>query len=422
MEMSRREFIGTAALLGLPPIPAILLRAAEEVEASPGGRVLVVLQLSGGNDGLNMVVPFEEPAYHRSRPSLAISRGEALPLRVGDVPPAAAGIRTDGAGGGGGPGAAEVGFHPRMEALRDLYRQGAVAVIQGVGYPNPSRSHFRAMDIWHTARPEEEVETGWLGTAVGRNRGRIQGLCVGEEKLPLALRGEVQIPSLKSLDWLDALAGRGGLELRRRLRDFHARERAGEVERVRALAATTLDELDRMIDLRNRPVPVEYPGSHLAEKLKWVGQLVAGGFPSRIYYLTHGGFDTHAQQKDIHALLLGQLSEALAVFHRHLRSLGASERVTVLVFSEFGRRVRENGSLGTDHGCAAPVFLVGGVRGGLYGPHPTFDDLDEGDLKFHTDFRRIYATLLDEVLGAPSEPILGGKFEKLNLVARRARV
>jgi len=309
-----------------------------------------------------------------------------------------------------------------MAGLRDLYREGEVAVIQGVGYPNPSRSHFRAMDIWHTACPETEVETGWLGSTVGRHRERIQGLCVGEEKLPLALRGEVQIPSLKSLDWLEALAGRGGRELRQRLRRFHARERAGEVEQVRALAATTLDELERMIDLRNRPVSVQYPGSHLADKLKWVGQLVAGGFPSRIYYLTHGGFDTHAQQKDVHALLLGQLSEALAAFRRHLRSLGAAERVTVLVFSEFGRRVRENGSLGTDHGCAAPVLLVGGVRGGLYGVHPSFEDLDEGDLKFHTDFRRIYATLLGDVLGVPSEPILGGKFEKLDLVARRARV
>ena len=192
------------------------------------------------------------------------------------------------------------------------------------------------------------------------------------------------------------------------------------MERVRSLALTTLEDLDRLVELRSRPVEVTYPDTRLGDKLKWVGQLVAGGFPSRIYYLTHGGFDTHAQQKDIHALLLGQLSDALAAFHRHLASLGAGERVTVLVFSEFGRRVKENGSLGTDHGCANPVILLGGVKGGLYGPHPRFDDLDEGDLKFHTDFRRIYATLLEDVLGVASEPILNGKFEKLGFLARRA--
>jgi uncharacterized protein (DUF1501 family) len=413
MEMTRRSFLSLTAALGLTPIPRVLLRAAEGLTAAPEERVLVVLQLTGGNDGLNMVVPFEEPAYHKNRPTLAIARGQALPLG-----------HAGGGHPGSGPGGAEIGFHPRMTGLRDLYREGAVAVVQGVGYPNPSRSHFRSMDIWHTAQPEvEETRVGWLGKAVAGNRGRLPALDVGDERLPLALQGEVQVPTLQNLDWVDYLATERGHDLRRRLQALHQRPRDGEVERVRSLALATLGEMESLIELRRRPVPVEYPSSHLADRLQWIGQLIGGGFSSRIYYLSHGGFDTHAQEKDLHALLLAQLSEGLSAFQRHLRALGAAERVVVMVFSEFGRRVRENGSLGTDHGCAAPVLLVsGGIRGGLHGPHPRFDDLEEGDLRFHTDFRRVYATLLEEVLGTRSEPVLGGPWEKLDLFPRRLRV
>jgi uncharacterized protein (DUF1501 family) len=412
--IKRRSFLRAAALLGLTPIPRVLWSAAESVAASADERVLVVLELAGGNDGLNTVIPFADPVYRQARPVLAIDKDAALPLAAGGEGSATL---------AGGPDAAHLGFHPSLAALRDLYREGAVALIQGVGYPNPSRSHFRSMDIWHTARPDvEDVTTGWLGNAVARNRGRLEALDIGDERLPLALSGEAHVPALRNLDWVDFLATDKGRELRARLRGLNARERGGDVERVRSLAAATLVDLEKLIALRDRPVPVQYPETRLGERLRWAGQLIGGGFSSRIYYLSQGGFDTHAQQKDGHAQLLRQVSEAIAAFHAHLKALGAAERATLLVFSEFGRRVRENNSLGTDHGVAAPVFLVGGgVRAGVHGAHPSLEDLDDGDLKHHTDFRRVYATLLEDVLGTPSEPILGGRFEKLDLLAGRRR-
>ncbi|HVR76738.1 MAG TPA: DUF1501 domain-containing protein [Planctomycetota bacterium] len=416
MEITRRKFLSATALLGLTPVPRILLDAAQRASAGDGRDVLVVLQLSGGNDGLNTVVPFEDPLYRKNRPSLGIGKGQALSLNSSPV--------HGGAGGGGGPGPAELGLHPAMKALWEVYNEGGVAIVQGVGYPNPNRSHFRSMDIWHTARPDvEDVSMGWLGNVLARNRSRLNALDVGDDRLPLALSGEVQVPTLQNLDWLDYLASDGGRGFRRRLEALHSRVRTGEVERVRSLAVNTLDDLERVIALRGKPVPVKYPETQLGERLKWVGQLVVGGFSSRIYYLSQGGFDTHAQQKEGHALLLGQVSDAVAAFYRHVQALGAEERVTLLVFSEFGRRVRENGSLGTDHGVAAPVFLVsGGVRGGLHGAHPSLEDLDDGDLRTHTDFRRIYAALLERVLGVESEPILAGRFEPLDVFERVRRV
>jgi uncharacterized protein (DUF1501 family) len=421
--MTRRKFLGATALLGLSPVPRVFLRAAESLMAAPDERVLVVLQLSGGNDGLNMVIPFEDSLYQRKRPTLAISKGEALPLVLGDAPGSGA-PGSDAPGSGKGPGAAEIGFHPSMTGLRDLYREGAVAVLQGVGYPNPSRSHFRSMDIWHTARPEDEdIQTGWLASAVSRHRPRLGALDIGDDRLPLALAGEVQVPTLQNLDWVDFLATDRGHAVRRRLQALNAVERGGEVEHVRRLASATLGELETIVKVRNQPVPVTYPDSHLADRLKWAGQLIGGGFPSRIYYVSQSGFDTHAQQKEAHGHLLGVVSQAITAFYSHLKALGAAGRVVLMVFSEFGRRVEENGSLGTDHGCAAPVLLVSGaVRGGLRGAHPSLEGLEDGDLRFHTDFRRVYATLLEDVLGTPSEPILGGKFEKLQLLERRARV
>lgn len=412
MLLTRRSFLGTAAL-GLTPVPRVLLAAASQALAGGDQPVLVVLQLSGGNDGLNTVVPFEDSTYGSLRPTLAISKGSALPLKLrGDAPAT------------GGPGPLEVGFHPAMKGLHALYQEGAVAVVQGVGYPNPSRSHFRSMDIWHTARPgDEEASAGWLGTAVSRHRGALQALDVGDERLPLALQGETQVPTLQNLDWIDFLATERGRVARERLRSLNSVGRGAEAEKVRQLAASTLGDLESILAVRGKPCPVDYPESHVASSLKWVGQLVASGFGSRIYYLSQGGFDTHARQKDAHATLLGLVSDAVSAFYRHLKAVGVEKRVVLLVFSEFGRRVRENGSLGTDHGVAAPVFLVSGmVRGGLHGTHPALDDLDEGDLKHAVDFRRIYATLLDGVLQIPSGPILGGAFEGLDLLQRSRRV
>jgi len=413
MELTRRRFLGAAAALGLAPVPRILLRAAEQAVKSQDDRVLVVLQLSGGNDGLNTVIPVEDDNYYRSRPTLAISKGEALRLKSGSsgtVLAPYAGV--------------DVGLHPSLKALHELYEEGSVAVVQGVGYPNPSRSHFRSMDIWHTARPDvEDVTTGWLGNVVTRHRDKIAALDVGDERLPLALAGDVQVPSLQNLDWIEHLATDRGRELRQRLRSLNSASRGGEAERIRQLATSTLRDLDGIIEVRGKKCPVDYPQTQVGSSLKWVGQLIGSGFASRIYYLSQGGFDTHARQRDAHGALLGMLSEALGAFQTHLKAIGAADRVVLLVFSEFGRRVRENGSQGTDHGVAAPVFVVSGlVQGGVYGPHPSLEDLDDGDLKSSVDFRQVYAELLTDVLGVPSEPILAGKFDRIGLLGKVRRI
>ncbi len=414
MNLSRRQFLSATALAGLTPVPRVLLEAALRPRANDeDATTLVVLQLSGGNDALNTVIPGEDPIYRRERPTLAVGEERVLSLARGAFDPA--GVTLSGAAQ-----AEHIGFHPEMKALWELYGEGRVAVVQGVGYPNPSRSHFRSMDIWHTARPDvEDTESGWLGRTIDRHSGAMSAVDIGHAALPLALRGETEVPSLQNLDWLDELASPEGRRVRSRLRALHAAGRTGPAERVRRLAVSTFASLDRLVELRNRPVPVEYPDSRLADRLKWAAQLISGHFPARVLYLSLGGFDTHAQQREHHERLLRDLSGSVAAFFRHLEAQSEEKRVTVLVFSEFGRRVRENGSRGTDHGVAAPLFLISGkVRGGVYGPHPRLDDLDDGDLRFHTDFRRIYATLLDRWLGVgDSKTLLGGEFAPLDVYA-----
>src|ERR1041385_734378 len=406
MEITRRNFLSLAAL-SVPVVPRFLAAATERGRLPAGDDVLVVLQLTGGNDGLGMVIPFDDAVYQRSRPTLGIGRDQAL--RLGD------GGGIAGSGPGRGPGPAEIGLHPRMTALRDLYPEGMVAIVQGVGSANPSRSHSRSMEVWHTARPEaQESTTGWIGAALDASRGRLAGIDVGDDELPLALRGGPDVPGIRNLDWIDYLGTPGGRDLARRLGEVNARPRSGETEAARSIARTTLDELSRVAEIRKNPSPVESPSSGVAERLSLAAGLIGGGFGARVYYLSHGGFDTHAQEKEVQALLLAQLSDALGAFFRHLRALGKAERVTVCVFSEFGRRVAENGSLGTYHGMAAPVLVLGGsVRGGLHGAHPSLEDLEDGDLRFHTDFRQVYATLL--------EGVLGGDFGRLDLLRRRGR-
>jgi uncharacterized protein (DUF1501 family) len=398
MSLTRRSFLQTTALGLSAATPSVLLRAAEDVAGLSDDQVLVVVQLSGGNDGLNTVIPFESDAYHRNRPTLAVSKGSVLKLDK--------------------RAPLDVGLHPAMTAMKELYDEGHVAVVQGIGYPNPSRSHFRSMDIWHTARPGDlEASKGWLGRSLELGGRSLNALQIGGEKLPLALHGQRHVASLQNLDFLDFLATKKGKEMRRMMTALLAPSREGAVESVRGLAETTLVSLEKIVKVREKPVPVEYPDSRLSERLKWAGQMIGGGYPSRIFYVSQGGYDTHAQQRDGHQVLLQRLSDAVGAFHRHMEKIDATKRVTVVVFSEFGRRVKENGSLGTDHGCAAPAFVISGrVKGGLHGKHPSLTDLDHGDLKYGVDFRRLYATVLEDVLKLKSEKVLGGKFEKLDLL------
>ena len=396
MTLERRDFLKMSGA-GMLLAPGFLLEAALHAAPANDGHRLVVLQLTGGNDGLNTVIPFEDDSYHRSRPALAIPRSRVLRLE----------------------GSTEMGLHPAMEGMQALYREGHLAVIQGTGYPNPDRSHFRSMDIWHSANPSiKEKGKGWLGKALETKPAELDAVHIGGESLPLALHGERHVASIQNLDFIELLSGSKGSRLKKILRAANSDPRPQREDYVRGLANETLDSLDKILKVSRNPAPVEYPGSELGRKMKLAGQMAAGGYPARILYLSQGGYDTHARQGDAHASLLGDLSEALTAFYRHVEKAGASERVTVMVFSEFGRRVRENASLGTDHGCAAPMFLLSGkIKGGLHGPNPDFSNLDRGDLQFTTDFRRVYATVLEEVFGMDPAALPGRKFEKLPLFA-----
>ncbi|HBO52172.1 MAG TPA: twin-arginine translocation pathway signal protein [Planctomycetes bacterium] len=394
MRYKRRDFLKLSGA-GLALAPGVLLNASEKFQEAEGEHRLVVLQLTGGNDGLNTVVPFEDDRYHRSRPALAIPKARALRLE----------------------GSSELGLHPSMEGLQALYKEGHLAVIQGVGYPGPDRSHFRSMDIWHTANPStREKEKGWLGKALEKKPSALSGIHIGDEALPLAFNGERHVASIQNLDFIELLSGSRGAKLKKIMRAVNEQPRAGRPGYVRGLANETLDSLDKILSVSRNPPPVEYPDSELGRRLKLAGQMVAGGYPARILYLSQGGYDTHARQGDAHTSLLGDLSGALTAFYRHVEKTGAAERVTVMVFSEFGRRVKENASLGTDHGCAAPLFLLSGkIKGGLHGPSPDLSNLDRGDLRFTIDFRRVYATLAEELFRIDSKKLLGGSFDRLGL-------
>lgn len=405
---TRREFLQstleTSTLLSMGlTAPAFLARGARAAEAASSEKVLVVIQLSGGNDGLNTVIPYADDAYAKNRIVLRIPTGQVLKIDE------------------------HVGLHPRMTGFRKLIDSGRLAIVQGVGYPNPDRSHFRSMDIWHTARPEvEDKRQGWLGRCLDCSQRAagddVPALHLGSGPSPLALASlKTAVPSIESLEGFHLRADGGGLPLAS-LSTLAEAARPEAPQLLEFMRQSTLhayassQEVQEV--LKQEREATGYPAFALAQKLKQFAQLIDAGLKTRIYYVSHDGFDTHANQLGGHAALLNELSAGVSAFVEDLGRRGQLDRVLVLCFSEFGRRVRENASQGTDHGTAAPVFLAGGgVRPGLLGRQPSLSDLDgEGDLKFHTDFRRVYATILDRWLCCPSEAVLGMKFEPLDML------
>lgn len=409
MNTTRRRFLqqtlGSSTLLSLGlSVPEFLARAARAAESQPprGEKVLVVVQLSGGNDGLNTLVPFADDAYARNRIVLRIPTEQVL--KVDD----------------------HLGLHPQMPGFRKLVEAGRLAILPGVGYANPDRSHFRSMDIWHTARPEvEDTRDGWLGRCLdGAPRAAgsdVPALHLGAGPSPLALASRHSpVPSIESLEGFRLRTEGGALPLESlgKLAEAARPDAPPLVEFLRQSAVHAYASSRQVQEvLQADRGAAKYPESGLARKLKQVAQLIDAGLDTRIYYVGLDGFDTHANQLGGHAALLGELSGAVSAFVEDLAARSQLDRVAVFCFSEFGRRVRENASQGTDHGTAAPVFLAGGrVRSGVLGPQPSLTDLDgEGDLKFHTDFRRVYATLLDQWLNCASDVVLGQKFEPLAL-------
>ena len=417
MPRTRRDFLrstlaaSTLVSLGSTTVPGFLGRSARAAAGGGkgDGKVLVVVQLLGGNDGLNTVVPFGMDGYARGRRVLRLPTGQIHKVTK------------------------EIGLHPSMGKLAKLLEAGRVAAVQGVGYPNPDRSHFRSMEIWESARLEAgATETGWLGRALDAapesQGGDVPALHVGGRSLPIALRARRgEVPSLESLDAY-RLQLDGDAAARRSARDAIAGlakpEGSADDPLLGFLRRSTLSayESSRRLEEVAPSKPAgksAYPQTGLARRLATIAGLIKAGFGTQIYYTALDGFDTHARQLAAHATLLGEFSDAVAAFHADLAAAGQADRVALLSFSEFGRRVAENASAGTDHGAAAPVFVVGPVAApGLVGPHPDFGTLDDGDLIHHTDFRRVYAALLEDWLGLPAAPIVGEGFAPLGLFRR----
>jgi uncharacterized protein (DUF1501 family) len=392
--ITRRDLLKSSAFLSLcPVVPAFLARTARAAGPEQDGRVLVTLQLDGGNDGINTVVPFGDEAYAKLRRELRLPTDKLLKISDG------------------------LGLHPSMRAAADLLQSGRLAIVQGVGYPNPNKSHFESMSIWQTAQPGKPgaEALGWLGRALDKtpHENGPSAVFVGDQNLPLALFAR-RATSASFADASDlaltlppppgssAETGDGNL--------------AAFVNRAVTSAYATAGEIEAAA-ARGRDSAVRYPETVLSKRLELVGRSIKAGSTARVYYVIQSGYDSHAVQLPTQAQLLRELSGALKAFLDDLAAAKLADRVLVLAFSEFGRRPDENGSLGTDHGTAGPVFLAGNsVKPGVAGKTPLLGDLEDGNLKWSTDFRSVYATLLSDWLRLPADEILGGKFTPMRLL------
>jgi uncharacterized protein (DUF1501 family) len=407
---SRRDFLvrGMCGIGVGGMLPLILSRtsAALSAQALQGtsfekhpNRVLVVIELSGGNDGLNTVVPFGDAAYYRARPKLGIVEREVIKV-------------------GGG-----FGFHPSMVGFERLYKDGRLAVIHGCGYDHPSLSHFSSMGYWHTGVPNGGEPLGWLGRlADARYPAASKNVIVNlGNSQSLAVRSRQHSPLV--FDDPGRFRREGTNEQKQALAMLSApRTTANATLEFLANTATNATESSDFVRRASSSyrTPVDYgQGGGLAGNLQRVAALIAAEMPTRLYYVTYQGnsFDTHVQQADLHTRLLMYTADAVRGFIDDVARLGRGDDVAVMIFTEFGRRVEENGSLGTDHGTATPMFLVGkGVKGGFYGRHPSLTDLDDGNMRMTTDFRRVYATAITEWLGYDQpQAVLKGTFAPMGV-------
>ena len=365
--------------------------------------VLVVLQLSGGNDFLNTVIPFEDGRYYDARPTVRVMDEQIIPIDK------------------------TLAFHPRLARFDALYRQGRVAIVQGIGYPNHNRSHFRGMDIWHTCEPEKVATEGWLGKVVRdldpHHENVLTGVSFGRG-LPRALAApEVPVTSVGDLDSYGLMSGIKAQEQRDEalaiFRQMYT-PAIGSGMVMDYLGHTGRDVLTGADLLKQAPEryqsSVQYADNPLAKSLRDVARVHLAGLGTRVFYTQHGGYDTHATQLAVHPRLLDELSGAVADFFQDLEEHDAADEVVMLVFTEFGRRIKDNGS-GTDHGSGGGAYLIGKpVRGGLYGQYPSLEpsqQLNGEDLRHHVDFRGVYATVLEQWLGLDATPIVGGAYEQL---------
>ncbi len=434
---TRRSFLRSTALGGAIgwTAPSFLAATFDQLHAEAADKavqtvtgkdapILVVLQLAGGNDGLNTVVPFANDDYRRARPTLGVKADQVLKLN------------------------GQFGLHPALTGFKSLYDAGQLGIMHAVGYPNPNRSHFRSTDIWMTATDSDRYgNLGWLGRYFDNacaGADPTVGVAIGRQS-PLAFVAKKPTGvALENPDSYRFAEGEsdgnsdmvGSTKFYREMNATDTHAMAGDS--VHTLGGTAAAHTGSPLDFLERTAmdaqvssdqirgiaakaknQVEYPAARLATDLKLVAKLIAGGMPTRVYYVSQGGYDTHQGQAGTHPRLLTELGDSLKAFVADLKALGQLDRVLVLTFSEFGRRVGENASGGTDHGAAAPLFVLGGkVKVGLHGEAPSLAprDLLNGDVKFRTDFRSIYAGVLEHWLRTPSEPILGRKFAPVAVV------
>lgn len=417
---TRRNFLtGSFSFLSAAATLPVFLGTTARVLGAPwqdrrgrndGERILVVVQLAGGNDGLNTIVPVEMDAYYKARPRIAIARKDALPLAKG------------------------VALHPAATGLKALYDRGLMAVVQGVGYPNPDRSHFSSMDIWHTADPTQKAHEGWIGRyfdacceGADPDPEPIQGIALMKES-PLAMSGARFAPlafeNPEALTWQAGRRDSKATEVFRKLNNIEGDYPRDGAALAQYLQRAALQAQVGADDIRAASGEMRDAGGRrgvagqLGRALALVAKLIRADLPTRIYYVSMGGFDTHTGQQGRHQQLMTELGNALEAFIGRLKEDGLLDRVLVMSFSEFGRRVRENASGGTDHGEAAPMFLFGSaVKPGLHEKHPSLENLHRGDLEFGCDFRRVYAAVLQKWLNVKPEAVLGRAFAPLPVLS-----
>lgn len=405
-DITRRDLFrkGGVIALGLVTPPWLsAIAKADLLKQSKGGKidpnnVLIVCQLTGGNDGLNTIVPWAQKAYYDLRPTLGIP--EAKVLKFNEA----------------------LGFHPSMDGVLQLYKEGKVAVLQNVGYPQPNRSHFKSMEIWQSASPESVLKYGWIGRHFDQALATgplnpVVAIGLSTDK-PRALMGaKASIPCFASLTDIELMVGDPDAE--RMLRQIQGSDSMNsDTLAVQQANRTALDAMAALRDRLAKYAPTgQYGADRFGQGFKQIAQLVATSPQTRVIYFSVSGFDTHARQAETHDKLLKEFSDAMLVFQREIEALGKADKVVTLVFSEFGRRSYENASGGTDHGAAAPMLLVGkSVKGGLHGPNPNLSDLQDGDLKFAIDFRQVYGTALDQWMGGDSGSVLGASFKPVEVL------
>src|SRR6476469_5496685 len=399
MIIKRREFIQTGSLATASFFLPKFLKAFEQPGTMPpGNKVVVVLQLSGGNDGLNTVIPVRNDIYYKSRPRLGIERNNALSI-------------TD-----------EMGLHPALNCFANAFHDGSLGILNSVGYPNPDRSHFRSMDIWQTgSNSNEYLNSGWIGRY-------LDAQCSGCERptqalevddvLSLALKGA----NMNGLACKDPrrLFGTANEKFFKEVAKTHGdHDDEKPVEYLYKTMAETISSADYIFkQSRLHPTTANYPNTELGKNLKTIASLIFSDINTSVYYVSLGSFDTHVNQEAQQQRLFKEMNDAVGSFVKDLTAAGRFNDVLFFTFSEFGRRVSQNASGGTDHGTANNMFLLSGglKQAGILNAIPDLNDLDQGDLKYQVDFKNVYATVLNKWLGADDQKILGKRFEHLSFI------